>query len=217
MSIFYEEDEYNGFIIDRNGIRTNPQKTKAVLDAPVPTNLKELQRFIGAINYYGKFIKDFATIAKPLFTLLQKNVEYHWSKEQQSSYELLKDCLVNAPLLTMYDKRLPLKLDTDASSYGLGAVLSHVYPDGSEKPIAYASRSLNSSELKYSQVDKEGAAIIFALKKFYQYLMGRHFQLVVDNKAIMRIFHPHKQMSSVAANRLMRRSIIMASYDYEIK
>ena len=75
---------------------------------------------------------------------------------------------------------------------------------------------MNSSEIKYSQVDKEGAAIVFAMKKFHQYLLGSHFQLIVDNKAIARIFHPEKQMLSVAANRLIRWSIIMTSYDYEI-
>ena len=75
----------------------------------------------------------------------------------------------------VYNQSLPLKLDTDASSYGVGAVLSHILSDGSERPILFASRTLNISEAKYSQVDKEGVAVIFALKKCHQYLFGRHF------------------------------------------
>ena len=73
--LFEKEVEYNGFIIDRNGVRTNPQKIKAVLDAPAPNNVKELQSFIGAINYYGRFIEDFASLGKPL---LQKDEQYRW-------------------------------------------------------------------------------------------------------------------------------------------
>ena len=191
-------------------------KIQAITKIAAPTSTKELKAFLGAINYYGKYIQDFSTISNPLFKLLRKGVEWAWSNEQNDSFLKLKKCLTEAPVLMIYNRELPLKLDTDASSYGLGAVLSHVFPDGSERPIAYASRSLNESEIRYSQVDKEGAAIIFALNKFQQYLLGRRFQLVVDNKAISRIFHPDKQLPGVAANRLSRWAIIMTNYDFEI-
>ena len=88
----------------------------------------------------------------------------------------------------MYNPDLALKVDCDASKYGLGAVLSHKYPDRTEKPIAYASRTLNKNEINYSQVDKEGASIIFAFKKFNQYLLGNNFTLTTDNKAIEKNF-----------------------------
>ena len=93
-------------------------------------------------------------------------------KTEQLSFENLKQVLLTAPVLTIYDQNLPLKLDCDASQYGLWAALSHIYPGNSDRPIAYARRKLNKHKLNYSQIDKEGASIIFALKKFSQYLLG---------------------------------------------
>ena len=105
-------------------------------------------------------------------------------EECDHSFLILKQRLSESPVLSMYDSDLPLKVDCDASKYGLGAVLSYKYPGGTEKPIAYASRTLNKNEINYSQVDKEGASIIFAFKKFNQYLLGNNFTLTTDNKAI---------------------------------
>ena len=162
-----------------------------------PKDLKQLQSFLGGINYYSKFIPNMADIAKPLYRLIEKESEWKWTNIEQSSFEILKQCLLNAPILAMYDKNLPLKVDCDASQYGLGAVLSHVYPDKSEKPIAYASRTLNKSEINYSQVDKEEASIIFALKQFNQYLLGNHFILTTDKKAIKKIFDPKTEIGPI--------------------
>ena len=96
----------------------------------------------------------------------------------------------------MYDPDFSLKFDFDASKYGLGAVISHKYPDRTEKPIAYASRTLNKNEINYSQIDKEGASIIFAFKKFNQYLLGNNFTLTTDNKAITTICDPKREINS---------------------
>ena len=119
-------------------------------------------------------------------------------------------------LMTRKNK-LPVKLACDASSYGIGAVLSHVFPNGSERPIAYASRTLNQHEKMYSQLDKEGLSTIFGVQKFTQYLYGRHFTLTTDNKALSRIIHPNTAIPNIAAARLVRWSVILAAYDYEIE
>ena len=124
--------------------------------------------------------------------------------ECDNSFRVLKQRLSESPVLSMYDPDLPLKVDRDASEYGFGAVLSHKYLDGTEKPIAYASRTLNKNETNYSQVDKEGASIILALKKFNQYLLEHNFKLTTDNKAIKNIFDPKTEISSTAATRLSR-------------
>ena len=138
-------------------------------------------------------------------------------QKEEDAFDVLKSSLITAPVLTQYDAKLPLKVACDASQYGLGAVISYVYTDGQEKALAFASRSLNKHEINYSQIDKEGAAVIFALKKFNQYLLGNHFTLTTDNKAIKKIFDPSTELSPIAAARLVRWALILNQYDYEIE
>ena len=214
---FVKEIECVVFIVNKNGICLNPHKIDAINELPEPKDLKQLQSFLGGINYYSKFIPNMAEIGKPLYYLLEKDAEWKWTKTEQLSFENLKQVLLTAPVLTIFDQNLPLKLDCDASQYGLEAVLSHVCPDKSERPIAYASRTLNEHELNYSQIDKEEASIIFTLKKFSQYLLGNHFILTTDNKAIKKIFDSKTEISPIAAGRLVRWSLILAQYDYELK
>ena len=206
-----------GFIVSENGVKLNETKIDAIKYAPSPKNVKELQSFLGGINYYSRYIPKMAEITKPLYDLLKKDVEWKWGKVQVMAFRALKHHLISAPILTLYDPKQRLKLDCDASYYGLGAVLSHTYSDGSEKPIAYASRIMNSNEQNYSQVEKEGLAIMFGLKKFNQYLYGRHFELLTDCKALRKIFHPNTASSIVAVSRLTRWSLILQEYDYEIE
>ena len=207
------EVEHLGHIIDRNGIRVNPNKT----EAPITTNVKELQCFIGGVNYYAKFIPDMAKICKSLYKLLEKDIVWGWQNEQERASHILKSKLTSAPVLAVYDKKLRIKLDCDASKYGVGAVLSQVNANDEENPIAYASRTLNKSKANYSQLDKEALSIIFGLKKFNQYLFGRHFTLCCDNKALCSILGNKSNVSVLAASRLIRWSIFMSSYDYDIE
>ena len=119
--------------------------------------------------------------------------------------------------MCLYDKHLPLKLACDASAYGAGAVLSHIFPDKTEKPIAYASTTLNPHERNYSELDKEGVAIMFGLRKFRQYIYSRKFTLCTDNKALRYIFDPESALPSLAAARVIRWSVELSAYDYEIE
>ena len=214
---FADEVEYVGFIIDKNGVRLTPSKIEAICKIPEPTNIKELQSFIGGINYYARFIPNMSSIAKPLYRLIEKDTKWSWNGEEQEAFDTLKSRLCKSPVLCLYQPELPLVLACDASCYGLGAVVSHIFPDGSEKPIAFASRTLNSHEVKYSQVDKEGAAVMFGIKKFNQYVLGRKFTIVTDNKAIQRIFDPYTAVSAIAAARLTRWSLMLSQYDYSIE
>ena len=134
--------------------------------------MQELPSFLGLVNYYGRFISNLATVARPLNILLRKNCQWKWSGNQAQAFDRLKNRLASADVLTHCDVTLPLKLACDASCHGIGAVIAHVMPDGLERPIAYASRSLTKTEENYAQIEKEALGIIFGVKKFYKYLYG---------------------------------------------
>ena len=128
---------------------------------------------------------------------------------------MAKSSLSAANVLVHYPE-LPLVLECDASPYGVGAVISHRFPDGVERPIAYASRSLNAAENNYNQIEKEGLAIVFGLSKFYMYLYARKFTLYTDHKPLVKIFAPNSVTPVLAPARLQRWPLLLSSYQYEI-
>jgi hypothetical protein len=181
---------YMGCIISAEGIHPTEEKIEAIKKAPRPENVTQLRSFLGMVNYHGKFIPNLSAILHPLNRLLQKGQEFKWTPECENAFHMAKNSLSSANVLVHYDPKLPLILECDASPYGIGAVLSHQFPDGVERPIAYASRSLNNAEKNYSQIEKEGLAIIFGLSKFYMYLYARKFILCTDHKPLLKIFAP---------------------------
>ena len=130
------------------------------------------------INYYHKFLPNLSEKLAPLYQLLRKDVRWTWEREQNQAFEAAKQALQNDSPIVHYDESKRLILACDASGYGLGAVLSHVMEDGTERPVAYASRTLTSAEKNYSQLEKEGLAIVYGVKKFHNYLFGRHLDRV---------------------------------------
>ena len=116
-----------------------------------------------------------------------------------------------------YDPSLPIKMAGDASAYGVGAVISHVLPDGSEHPIPFASRSLSSSERNYAQVEKEALALVYDVKHYHAYLYGRAFTLVTDHKPLTTILGPKKGIPPLAAARLQRWAWTLSAYLYDIE
>ena len=139
------------------------------MKAPKPRDVTELKSFLGMLNYYAKFTPNLSMHMAPLYVLLKKGCVWFWSDQCEKAFSMAKQLLVSSEVLVHYNPQLPLRLAADASSYGVGAVISHQLPDGSERPIAYASRSLTDAECRYAQVEKEALAIVFGIKKLHQY------------------------------------------------
>ncbi|CAF3331177.1 unnamed protein product [Rotaria socialis] len=214
---FQDEVSYLGFIIDRHGKRPDPGRVEAIIKMPAPKNVKELEAFIGKVNYYGQFISNFSDKCKSLNHLRKQNTRWEWSQEYQKSFERLLQDISNTTTLVHFDAHLPLILETDASHYGIGAVLLHRYPDGSERPISHASKTLTTAERNYSQIEKEAFSIIFGIKKFHQYLAGRSFELNTDHKPLLAIFNPSKGIPVTAANKIQRWALYLMGYNYNIR
>ena len=138
---------------------------KAIKESKAPTNVSEVRSFL--VTFYSKFVPNLATMAAPIYQLTRKNVPFDWNEECKSAFKALKQELCSNRFLTYFNPKLPLVVACDASPVGLGAVLALKLPNGEEKPIAYASRTLSNSERNYSQIDKERLAIIFAAKHFH--------------------------------------------------
>ncbi|XP_015271835.1 PREDICTED: uncharacterized protein K02A2.6-like, partial [Gekko japonicus] len=209
--------EFLGFRIDEHGVHPTEDKVRAIKDAPCPGNKKELQAFLGLLNFYHAFLPHKASVAAPLHALLHKEAKWRWGSEQERAFKGVKALLVSNAVLTHYDDNKMLVLAADASPYGVGAVLSHLMPNGEEAPVAFYSRSLSSAEKGYAQIDKEGLALVAAVKKFHDFLYGRKFLLVTDHKPLLGIFAPDRQLPNIMSARMLRWALFLSAYDYDLE
>lgn len=214
---FVDEVEYLGFIINKHGLKPNPERVAAIIQMPQPSNVSELRSFLGAINFYSRFVENMRLHRGPLDELLKANIEWKWTKQHQQCFQQLKDILSSDLLLTHYDPQLKIIVAADASNYGLGACIQHEFPDGSIKTICHASRSLTPAEKQYSQIEKEALGIMFAVTKFHKMIYGRKFQLHTDHKPLLAIFGKKTGISAHQANRLQRWAFKLTAYEFDIK
>ncbi len=175
--------KYLGYVLTESGIQTDPDKTNCIKQWPAPTNATELKQFLGLATYYRKFVKNFSIIASPLHTLTRKNVQWEWTLNCQQAFQELKDLLTETPVLAFPSFTHQFILDTDASNDGLGAVLSQ-HIDGHELVVAYASRILSKSERSYCTTRKEMLALVWAVRYFRPYLIGREFRVRTDHNSL---------------------------------
>ena len=216
-SFMQPEVIYLGFKINKHGVYPIKEKIDSIKNARIPQNVSELKSFLGLLNYYHRHFRNFTEVLVPLHKLVRKDVKWEWGDEQNIAFQKAKNILCESSYLVHYDPQKPLILACDASPYGLGAVLSHEFPDGSEKPITFASRTLSKAERNYSQIEKEALSIVYAIKKFHQYLFGRLFYLYTDHKPLLRLFSEDKAIPNMAAVRMQRWALSLSAYDYTLK
>ena len=181
--LFQTTVKFLGHIVSERGIQTDPDKISAVRNWTQPKNAKQVKSFLGLASYYRRFVKRFAEIARPLHKICEKNAKFLWTSECKDAFDELKEALTTSPVLAYPKPDLPFVLDTDASNYALGAVLSQQV-DGKEHVIAYMSKALNKHEVAYCVTRKELLAVIVALKSFHCYLYGQEILLRTDNAAV---------------------------------
>ena len=211
-----KEATFLGHVVSCEGIKTDPEKVKAVETWPMPQDVTELQSFLGLASYYKRFISGFSVIAEPLYKLCRKGIPFHWEREQQSAFEELKHRLVSAPVLAYPDFNPGAGLfilDTDASQrLGIGAVLSQLQPDGTERVIAYGSRSLNEHEKNYCTTRLEMLALVTYVDHFRYYLLGRRFCVRTDHHLLTWLMSFKEPQGQVV--RWLER---LQEYDFEIQ
>ncbi|XP_055615101.1 uncharacterized protein K02A2.6-like [Toxorhynchites rutilus septentrionalis] len=211
------EVKYLGQILDGNGIKPDPNKTSAIATMPAPHDIPSLRSYLGGVNYYGKYVPEMRKLRYPMDQLLKAGVKWEWSDACQRSFDRFRDILQSPLALAHYNPKLGLIVSADASQHGIGARIAHQFPDGTVKAISYASRSLTPAESNYSQIEKEGLALIFAVTRFHRMIFGRKFTLETDHKPLLAIFGSRKGIPVYTANRLQRWALTLLLYDFNIQ
>ncbi|GJP55497.1 hypothetical protein CLOM_g14448 [Closterium sp. NIES-68] len=176
------ELEFFGHVISIDGVKIDPKKIATIQDWKPPTNLRELQGFLGFVNYVRHFIPNMAGVTSPLTDLLKKGTSFEWGGEQQAAFEQLKLFLTTPSVLRIADPHRPFELITDASDLAVGALLLQDFGEGLQ-PIAYESRKLKLAEQNYPVHDKELLAIAHAFKVWCCCLTGADVTVRIDHKA----------------------------------
>ena len=197
--------EYLGHVISAQGVATEPSKIKAMETWPQPKNIKQLRGFLGLTGYYRRFIKNYATLSRPLTQLLKKN-GYTWNEQAQAAFQQLKEAMIKAPVLSLPNFSKPFVIETDASGVGLGAVLLQ---DG--HPIAYLSKSLSQKHQSLSTYEKEFLAVILALEKWRGYLLDRHFVIKTDHFSLKYLLD--QRMTTPTQMKWLPK---LMGFDYEV-
>ena len=181
-----EEIDFLGLTITEKGIRMDPNKVKAVTTWLTPMTKRELQQFLGFVNFYRRFIKGFTKIAKPLMKLTGKN-EWLWTKLQQKAFEELKQEITSERTLIIPKPGKQFWMETDTSDFTIAAILSQQDNEGKWRPVAFMSKALNDAERNYEIYDKEMLAVMQGFYKWAHYLKG--------NDALMEVLMDHQNLT----------------------
>ena len=211
--LFQREVVYLSHIIGNGGAKPDPDKVSAVKHWPVPKTVKQIRSFVGFCNYYRRFVRDFAQIARPLTDLTKKDARFEWNSDCQLSFDRLRVELATAPVMQFPRFDCPFIIDTDASKVSLGAVISNVV-DGVERPIVYSSRVLTKTEMMYSTTKREALAVIQALKWYKNYIWGLPFIIRTDHASLRWLFR--QDNDDDATGMTFRMCQFLQEYNFQV-
>ncbi|KAE8737165.1 hypothetical protein FOCC_FOCC017374, partial [Frankliniella occidentalis] len=211
-----------GFRVGQGGVMPQEVKVRAIKDAPAPANKQQLSSLLGLIAFYGRFIKNKASILEPLHRLLDDGKDFHWGEQEQAALDAVKRQVAAEPCLAHFDPKRAIFLSADASPWGVGALIAHEFKDKEtgkvvERPIAFASRTLSKAERNYAQVDREALAIIFGVKRFKMFLQGRPFTIRTDHQPLTFLFKAGAPSLEHISPRMLRWTLLLGSMDYKIE
>ena len=187
-------------------------KREQIEKIPRPKNIRQLRVFLGVLGYYSRFFKNYANAVGPLYELLKKNQKWRWTTEHESVFNNIKRKFKMAITLKHPDFNRTFYVQTDSSGFAVGAILYQKNEENGEQIIALASRILHGAEKSYSTTLKEALGVVFALENFREYVMGRHFVIITDHKALTFLNKCH-----VNNDKLLRWSLWLQQFSFEIK
>ena len=197
--------------MSKQGISPSEEKVPAIQNAKPPQNTAEVRSFLGLVQYCAKFLPDYAQVAEPRRILTRRDQQFMWGDAQEKSFQKLKDLLTQADTLAYFKNECRTRIVADAGPTGIGAVLTQLQ-DGIWRVISYASRNLTDVEMRYSQTEKEGLALVWACERFKMYVYGREFELETDHKPLK---HIHNTSSKPSA-RIERWVLRLQGYNFKV-
>lgn len=205
--------EWLGMIIEEGRISMDAGKLKGIQEWPIPTTVKQTRGFLGFGNFYRRFIRNFSEIAKPLNDLLKKDHKFEWTADCQSAFDALKKRFTEEPVLIMPDHTKPFQIESDASKYASGAVLTQLDSNGNRHPCAYISKTFSPTERNYEIYDRELLAIIRALEEWRHYIQGSpHTTIVLSDHKNLTYYREARKLN----RRQARWSLYLSEFDVKL-
>ena len=209
MHVKAQAINFFGCLYDANGVHLDPGKVDAVQALPAPTNVTELQEFLGLVTYLSPFIPGLSTLTTPLQELLKKDTDFSWNRTYDITFERVKEAVISDTTLRYFDPSLPMTIQVGASQVGLGAALLQ-----NGKPIAFASKALIETERQYANIEREMLAAVFGAERFHTYIYGRSFMIKSDHKPLESI--SRKNLADTPA-WLQCMMLCLQGYDFTIR
>lgn len=207
------EITFLGEVLTAEGVQISQSRVTAIKNMPPPTDKEGVQRFLGMVNYIGKFVPNLTAHTAQMRSLLCKTTDWSWNSNHQKEFEELKQLIIEAPVLKFYDEKRKTKISADASKSGLGAVLLQQYGNR-WRPVAYSSRALTTAECNYAQIEKEALALSYACEKFHVFIYGKKVWAETDHKPLVTIA---KKGLANTPPRVQRLFLGMQKYDLELE